>query len=277
MKKAILVISFGSSDIDAVNKTISIIEKEIALEFKDYDVIRAFTSHRIIRKIKAQNGEVIKTPEEALEELKNLGYKEVIIQPLHIIAGEEYDYIKRVIYDNKNNFENLLLGRPIFYYGGANGTPNDYIEFINAVEDEILKGDKAVVLFGHGTAHPSNSAYGCLQNILSYRGYDNVFITTLEAYPKFEDLLTVLKRKSIKEVKVIPLLLLAGHHVKKDMASNKEKSLKTYLEDEGISVEVLIKGLGEIKKFRELYILRIKDVINGTYDMIGKTKKYMKN
>ena len=277
MKKAILVISFGSSDIDAVNKTISIIEKEIALEFKDYDVIRAFTSHRIIRKIKAQNGEVIKTPGEALEELKNLGYKEVIIQPLHIIAGEEYDYIKRVIYDNKNNFENLLLGRPIFYYGGANGTPNDYIEFINAVEDEILKGDRVVVLFGHGTAHPSNSAYGCLQNILSYRGYDNVFITTLEAYPKFEDLLTVLKRKSIKEVKVIPLLLLAGHHVKKDMASNKEKSLKTYLEDEGISVEVLIKGLGEIKKFRELYILRIKDVINGTYDMIGKTKKYMKN
>ncbi|WP_055070628.1 sirohydrochlorin cobaltochelatase [Clostridium massiliamazoniense] len=277
MKKAILVTSFGSSDIDAVDKSISIIEKEIALEFKDYDVVRAFTAHRIIKKIKAQSGEVIKTPEEALEELKNLGYEEVIIQPLHIIAGEEYDYIKKVFNDNKNNFENLLLGRPIFYYGGANGTPNDYIEFINAVEDEILKDDKAVVLFGHGTAHPANSAYGCLQSILNYKGYDNVFITTVEAYPKFEDVLAILKRKSIKKVKVIPLLLLAGHHAKQDMASNEEGSLKTYLENEGISVEVLINGLGEIKKFRELYILRIKDVIEGTYHMIGETKKYIKN
>lgn len=277
MKKAILVTSFGSSDMDAVNKSISTIEKEIALEFKDYDVVRAFTAHRIIKKIKAQSGEVIKTPEEALEELKNLGYEEVIIQPLHIIAGEEYDYIKKVFNDNKNNFKNLLLGRPIFYYGGANGTPNDYIDFINAVEDEILNGDKAVVLFGHGTAHPANSAYGCLQNILNYKGYDNAFITTVEAYPKFEDTLAILKRKSIKEVKVIPLLLLAGHHAKQDMASDKEDSLKTYLENEGISVEVLIKGLGEIKRFRELYILRIKDVIEGTYHMIGETKKYIKN
>lgn len=276
MKKAILVTSFGSSDIEAVNNSIGVIENEISLEFKEYDIVRAFTAHRIIKKIETQTGERIKTPEEALENLRALGYEEVIIQPLHMIAGEEYDYIKKVFNDNKDNFKKILLGRPIFYYGGTDDTPNDYIEFVKSIENEILNDDKTVVLFGHGTAHPSNSAYGCLQNILNYQGYDNTFVTTVEAYPKFEDVANVLKRKNITSVKVIPLLVLAGHHAKIDMASDNEGSLKSYLESQGISVEVQIKGLGEYEKFRELYILRIKDVIEGTYHMIGETKKYIK-
>lgn len=276
MKKAILVVSFGTSDLEAIESSIAVIEKEISNEFKEYDVVRAFTAHRIIKKIKEKTGQDIPTPEEAVKNLRELGYEELIIQPLHLIAGEEYEYIKKVFNDNKENFNKILLGRPIFYYGGADETPNDYIEFINAIEEELFNDDKAIVLFGHGTAHPSNAAYGCLQNILNYKGYDNVFITTVEAYPRVNDLITILKRKNIKSVKVIPLLLVAGHHAKKDMAGNQEGSLKGDLEKAGISTEMVIKGLGEYELFRKLYTLRVKDVIEGTYHMIGETKKYNK-
>ena len=44
MKKAILVVSFGTSFDETREKTIGAIEKEIAKEFPDYIVKRAFTS-----------------------------------------------------------------------------------------------------------------------------------------------------------------------------------------------------------------------------------------
>ncbi|MGL5615164.1 MAG: sirohydrochlorin cobaltochelatase [Sarcina sp.] len=277
MKKAILVVSFGTSDLDAITNSIAVIEDEIRDKFQGYNVIRAFTAHRIIKKIEEKTGEKILTPEEALVYLKKENYSEIIIQPLHLIAGEEYDYIKKVFNNNKDNFEKILLGRPIFFYGGADNTPNDYIEFINAIEDEILKDqDKTIILFGHGTAHPSNAAYGCLQNILSYKGYDNILITTVEAYPRVDDLINILKKRNISKVKVVPLLLVAGHHAKKDMAGVQEGSLKSDLEKVGIEVEISLKGLGEYERFRELYLLRVQDVIEGVYHMIGETKKYIK-
>lgn len=277
MKKAILVVSFGTSDLDAIGNSIAIIEEEIRDKFKGYDVFRAFTAHRIIKKIEGKTGERILTPEEALIYLKKENYSEVIIQPLHLIAGEEYDYIKKVFNNNKDNFEKVSLGRPIFFYGGADNTPNDYMEFIKAIENDLLKEkDKTVVLFGHGTAHPSNAAYGCLQNILGYKGYNNVLVTTVEAYPRVDDLINILKKKSISKVKVIPLLLVAGHHAKKDMAGEQEGSLKSDLEKVGIEVEISLKGLGEYENFRKLYLLRVQDVIEGVYHMIGETKKYIK-
>ena len=52
MKKAILVVSFGTSHMDALKNSIEKIENKIKEEFKEYDVYRAFTAHMIIKKIK---------------------------------------------------------------------------------------------------------------------------------------------------------------------------------------------------------------------------------
>ena len=94
MKKAILVVSFGTSYKDALKNSIEKIENRIKEEFKDYDVFRAFTAHMIIRKINERDNLKILTPEEAFDNLKENGYEEVIVQPLHVIPGEEFDYIK---------------------------------------------------------------------------------------------------------------------------------------------------------------------------------------
>ena len=52
MKKGILVVSFGTSHLDTMEKTIDVIEREIAEKFVDCRVYRAFTSRMIIRKLK---------------------------------------------------------------------------------------------------------------------------------------------------------------------------------------------------------------------------------
>ena len=272
MKKAILVVSFGTSYLDTLEKTIEKAEKQIRDNFSEYDIYRAFTSHKIINKLKEKYEIFIETPEEMLEKLYENGYEEIIMQPLHMIPGEEFIYINKIADSFKEKFEILKVGRPIFYYQGIEELPQDYSLFIEATK-ELYEENNAVVLMGHGTAHPTNSVYGCLQAVFEDEGYENVFVTTVEGYPNFENVIKRLRRRNISEVTIAPLMVVAGDHARNDMASDEDESLKSMLEAEGIKVNVHMKGLGESEKFNKLYINRIDDLINNRYVGAGETKK----
>lgn len=272
MKKAILVVSFGTSYLDTLNKSIEKVENQIKNHFKEYDIYRAFTSHKIIKKLKDKHEIIVHTPEEVLENLYYNEYEEIIMQPLHIIPGEEFIYINKIGEAFKDKFKVLKIGRPIFYYQGIDDLPQDYSLFIEATKD-LYENNDAVILMGHGTAHAANSVYGCLQSVFEDEGYENVFIGTVEGYPNFDTVIKRLKRKNITEVTIAPLMVVAGDHARNDMASDEEDSWKSMLEAEGIKVNVHMRGLGENEKFNELYINRIEDIINNRYVGAGQTKK----
>ena len=272
MKKAILVVSFGTSHLDTLRVTIEKAENQIRDHFNDYDIYRAFTSHKIIRKLREKYEMFIDTPEEVMAKLYEDDYEDVIIPPLHIIPGEEYIYINKIGEAYKDKFRSVKMGRPIFYYQGIENLPQDYSLFIEATK-KLYEENNAVVYVGHGTAHSANAVYGCLQTVFEDEGYENVFVGTVEGYPNFEAVLKRLKRKNIDEVTLAPLMVVAGDHAKNDMASDEEGSWKSMLEKEGIKVNIYLKGLGENERFNQLYINRIEDLINERYIGIGETKK----
>ena len=272
MKKAILVVSFGTSHLDTLRVTIEKAENQIRDHFNDYDIYRSFTSHKIIRKLREKYEMFIDTPEEVMAKLYEDDYEDVIIQPLHIIPGEEYIYINKIGEAYKDKFRSVKMGRPIFYYQGIENLPQDYSLFIAATK-KLYEENNAVVYVGHGTAHSANAVYGCLQTVFEDEGYENVFVGTVEGYPNFEAVLKRLKRKNIDEVTLAPLMVVAGDHAKNDMASDEEGSWKSMLEKEGIKVNIYLKGLGENERFNQLYINRIEDLINERYIGIGETKK----
>lgn len=272
MSKAILVVSFGTSYLDALTNSIEKIENKIQEEFSEYKIKRAFTSHKVIRKLKEKHNIYVDNPDESMDKLLELGIRDVIVQPLHIIAGEEFNYIKNVVNRYRDKFNSINLGRSIFYYQGIEELPQDYSLFIDSIK-EVLNENKNVILFGHGTASPSNAAYGCLQAVLEDEGYEDVFVGTVEGYPNFKSVLKRIKRKNIKEVTLMPLMVVAGDHVKNDMSSEEDDSWSSMFKKEGIDVKLYLKGLGEIDTFNELYIQRIKDVIEGKINGIGETKK----
>ena len=272
MKKAILVVSFGTSHLDTLRVTIEKAENQIRDHFNDYDIYRAFTSHKIIRKLREKYEMFIDTPEEVMAKLYEDDYEDIIIQPLHIIPGEEYIYINKIGEAYKDKFRSVKMGRPIFYYQGIENLPQDYSLFIEATK-KLYEENNAVVYVGHGTAHSANAVYGCLQTVFEDEGYENVFVGTVEGYPNFEAVLKRLKRKNIDEVTLAPLMVVAGDHAKNDMASDEEGSWKSMLEKEGIKVNIYLKVLGENERFNQLYINRIEDLINERYIGIGETKK----
>lgn len=273
-KKAILVVSFGTTYECTRKKAIEKIEDSIRDKFKDYEVRRAFTSHRVIKKLKNMNEVVVDNPEEALQRLYEDGFSEVIVQPLHIMPGEEYDYISNVVdtFRTQNKFHKITLGRPLLYFKGEDAVPDDYTIMVEALKVQFA--DKGNVIFmGHGTQHPANAVYSCLQAVLRDCGFYNVMIGTIEAYPTLNNVINYLKEKGIKEVTLMPLLLVAGDHAINDMASAKKDSWKSILEKEGFKVNVYLHGLGENEKIQDIYIKHLEDAILNKYVNIGKTKK----
>ena len=111
MKTAILVISFGTSHRDTLEKTIGAVEKKLKYEFKT-DVFRAFTSGMIIKKLRERDGIEIDTVDEALEKLYKSGYTDIFCVPTHIMCGIEYDKACRMI-EKFNDKMKIRISRPL--------------------------------------------------------------------------------------------------------------------------------------------------------------------
>ena len=86
--KALLCISFGTSYLDTAGISISRIEEDLELEFQDRKLYRAWTSS-FIRKKLLKRGIHIDSVPEALERMKNDGKKDILVQPTHMLYGEE--------------------------------------------------------------------------------------------------------------------------------------------------------------------------------------------
>ena len=275
VKKAILVVSFGTTYADTRKVTTDAVEAKIKAAFPEYDVRHAFTSRIIIKKLAERDGLVVDTEKQALEKLKAEGYKEIVIQPLHVEAGDEYSKLMRVVDKYEKSFDKVSVGRPILYYTGQEGEkPDDYAIAIKALQDQLPKLGKneAVGLMGHGGVNPSNTAYAALQLKLQDAGLKNVFVFTVEGYPTYENMVTALKANKIKKITLMPFMLVAGDHAQNDMAGDEKDSFKSQLTAAGFQIEAYIHGLGENKGIQDIYVQHVKDAIENNYKERGKDK-----
>ena len=127
---------------------------------------------------------------------------------------------------------------------------------------EILKEnvDKTIVFMGHGSEHINDNCYSRLEKKIRSKGYD-VYIATVEGEKTIGDVLLNLEARGIKDLLLTPLMLVAGDHAINDMASDEEDSWKTILEEAGIQVEVVLRGLGEYKSIQDLFIKHLEELM----------------
>jgi sirohydrochlorin cobaltochelatase len=275
-KKAILVVSFGTTYGDTRKVTTDAVEDKIRAAFPEYEVRRAFTSRIIIKKLADRDGIQVDTEKQALDKLKQEGYTEVVVQPLHMEAGDEYEKLMNVVatYTKDKAFSKISVGRPVLYYTGQEEKPDDYLIAIKGIQTQLPKLGKydAVAIMGHGGVNPSNTAYAALQMKLQDAGVKNVFVFTVEGYPKIENLIEKLKENKIKKVTLMPFMLVAGDHANKDMAGEEKESFKSKLLQAGFKVDTYLHGLGENKAIQDIYVQHVKDVIDNKYDKKERSK-----
>jgi sirohydrochlorin cobaltochelatase len=248
--KALLVISFGTSYTENCKKTILAAENALARAFPDYTLKRAFTSTVVIHKLKERDNLVIDTVHQAVQKLLAEGYRHVLAQPLHVINGVEYDLLSAELASYKQKFEKLIIGYPLLTHHA------DYLAVVEALCEFLPQPapGEAVILMGHGSEHHANAAYAALDYVFKDEGLRNVHVGTVEGYPTLETVLKRLEADRIQKVTLMPFMLVAGDHAQNDMAGSEEDSWKSILESRGYQVDVLLKGLGEIEKIRQIYV-----------------------
>lgn len=254
-KKSILVVSFGTTYPEVDKVCIGATEKQIAESFPGYEVRRAFTSEKVRKILYERDNLQVDNTREALEKLRKDDFREVIIQPLHIIWGEEYqEKVLKVAAEYKDVFDRIVVGKPLLT------TVSDYEKAIEALKTQLPGRShyQAVVLMGHGSDHPANACYACLQLMLM-DVLPHVYVGTVEGYPGLEHILRKLNSAQIKEVILMPFMLVAGDHAHNDLAGSGDDSWKSILEKEGCQVEIYLHGLGENPAFREIYLQHVND------------------
>ena len=97
MKQAVLVVAFGTTVPTARTNQINPVFEFIKDQYKDQEVRLAFTSRIIVKRLR-ERGETIDTEQSAIESLIAEGYESIVVQPLHMIGGEEFDKLKAIFH-----------------------------------------------------------------------------------------------------------------------------------------------------------------------------------
>ena len=124
--------------------------------------------------------------------------------------------LRKDIASLEKEFKDIRIGNPLLY------TPKDYENVIAAI---VRKGAKegATVLVGHGTYTPSTAQYAMTDYMLKAKGYTDYYVTTIEGYPTFDDILAKLEAAKVKKVMLMPFMFVAGDHANNDIVIDMKK------------------------------------------------------
>lgn len=260
MKKAILAASFGTTFPDTLERTIAAIEADLAKAFPDRVLRRAFTSGMVIRRLQEREGLETDTVPQALERLRREGCGDIIIQPTHVMNGDEYDKLRALAAPYRTAFSRFALGAPLLT------STQDYRETAAALLARLPEQEprQAVVLMGHGTAHHANAVYAALEYVLRDAGRRDIAIGTVEGYPEFGEICRRLEEMGdIRQVVCLPLMVVAGDHARNDLAGG-EGSWCARLAARGYRVRCILEGLGENPAIRAIFVRHAREAAEYT-------------
>lgn len=284
MKRAIVLVSFGTTydvknSIDTIKQKLEnkikslekIKQKTVNTIEINIDIFSCYTSKIIIKILREKNNIIIKNLEETLEYLIEKNYKEVIIQPLFIVNGFEYEKLKDVIKNYEKEFNKIIVGNSLlhkdcnhlkissslindnYYKLKINNDELSLKNKIEEVKNQQLQNDEAIIYMAHGSFHKEDNHYKIIEKIFQ-KDKKNIYIATLEGDMCILKLKEKLKRQNIRKVYLKSFMLVTGKHILKDMVSDDKTSWKSIFLEDGFLVETDIKSLGENECIQDIFV-----------------------
>jgi len=284
-RTAILLAMFGTSVEQALPGLLNIRAK-LAAAYPGTIVRIAFTS-KIIGKLwreraategySASHPEVpkeilhIREPAEVMHELAGEGITSLVIQPVHMAPVRKDTNPLAGLFKKEGDvslfsFNTTAVGRPALGRLGSVSYP--YREDIAAVvrslgEDAAFarRSNAALFYMGHGNIHAeTQEIYGEVVAEMR-RQYPEILIvmSMVEGSPSVGKTISELKSHRVKSVVIKPFMIVAGDHVRKEMIGCGSTTLQSLLEKEGFTVIPVVKGLGEITAFADIFVQHAAD------------------
>ena len=299
--KAILLVAFGSTwqqAYDAFDATVTAYKQQ----FSGYDVFLSFSSAICINRAAA--GENVDprnfyAPNFWLNAFAADGvrYKEIVVQSLQVIPGEEYTRVINYIKDFANNSNGdlddeylanvtLKLGVPLLQ--DADTDVPEVAKQLNALY-KTQAAEGVVAFMGHGNpdsydTYKANVRYTQLEEALQEYS-TNYFVGTVDMMDNFKtDVLERMQIAGITSGKVYchPLMSIDGDHGHNDMAGDddawddgyemneegevEDTSWKMFFQHMGYTCDnstMIEKGLLELPTVRNVWMQHTKDAIAG--------------
>lgn len=269
LKEGIILAAFGTSVPEAKDSFVHI-ERIFKQNFPNVPIRWTYTS-QIIRTKLAKQGEHILGIKDSLNALHQDGVQVVRIQPLHVMAGEEYSELERAVLlaikEQPNRFKHVFLGRPLLESVEDAKVVGQALITANAAK---RKDNVALVLMGHGQAH-GRAALVFEGTRSVFNGLDrNIYMATVEGQRDFKDLLADLQAHQVKKVMLQPLMVVAGDHARNDLAGSEDDSWAELLKAAGFEVQVNLAGLGSLDEVGNLYV---KHALESSDDLTTEPRK----
>jgi sirohydrochlorin cobaltochelatase len=215
----------------------------------------------------------VQGPLAAMASLQDVGCRELIVQPLHICAGEEYQdlesYVKglisiKTIKPKWQPFSKISLGRPALGRPGPKHPyDKDLMRAARALSPDLelaREMDAALVYVGHGNHFMPSGIYRDFERIMSRGNPEpSVSVGMVEGMWDLEYVLERLESAGAKKVLLKPLMLVAGEHARQDICGNDSDSWKSALEAKNYQVQCMLEGLGQNPAWVRIYLENLQD------------------
>ena len=243
MKKAIVVVSFGTTHRDAEASCIRPVEAALSAAFPDWEIRRAWTSRIIARRLAAR-GEAVENETEALERLRSEGYERIAFVPTHMIRGQEYERVTAVA-------AGLPVSAPLLDTG-------EDLKWMAALLDGIATAEgRTLLVMGHGTDHAADATYARLRATLT----DRVKLACVEGRHALDGVMDELEAVPGRALTLMPLMLVAGDHAKNDLAGDEGDSWKSRLEARGFDIRLRLEGLGASAAVQQRFVEKAREIM----------------
>lgn len=251
MKTPIIMVAFGTTS-DATT-TYRHIDEKVKEHFPDHEVFWSFSSRIITKQLQWEEGKKAQLPEELLCRLAEQGYTSAVVQSLHLFPGTEFRSLKAVMEKAELT---CIPGAPLI------NSPEDYTEICRVLQPFISRDSKkAALILGHGTYHPTWTAYYCLESFLRRRFGPHIFVGVVEKYPDSKHLADEISEAGYREVCIIPFFLVAGMHYRRDIVGDSASSWQGRFKKREIDIETVDRGLGLLPGFENIIIRHIEAAI----------------
>lgn len=292
--KGLLVVSFGTAHAAGCEKTIGAIERDLADAFPDRQFCRAFTSRVIRRKIEKEKGITIPDVTEALTKMAADGITDLLVQPTHMLNGQENRSMLETISAQADLFKTIRVGNPLltdtpdldeiadcipglFPEVGSDelprserseeGLPQNIIprNKQNKPEDLLTNHNSKdiLLLMGHGSPDSDNSVYTAINERLVKAGHGNIMIALLEAHPTLSDLLPEIRKMSPNRIFLSLFMVVAGRHARHDLTGQNPEAWQKVLRD--FETVPILKGMGEYPEIRKIYVRHAREARTKTF------------
>jgi len=246
-RTAILLAAVGTTSTEG-RAVFGHIEAQIRLRFPSCQLAWGFTSASIRERL-AQQGISSWSPEETIGRLREQGISRIVLQCLHVLAGQDFDSLANTFGADPE----IILGAPLMV------APSDISAVLDALAEDFCP-DRACLVVAHG--HPLDERVSDMltkfDDCLAAR-YPNAALVSLVGQPGLtavERLQPLLKSSGVR---FIPLMLSSGRHLERDVLGSSPSSLTSRLAASSVECRP---SLGWNQRILDLFCKRIETALS---------------